>query len=268
MYHYFSSLRSTQLPGDAADLISHRGEGPASLFSGFSGGGTGFPGDGMPLIYDSCWDFGVRALGSAWRFEYSLALTQGTLGTPNNGGGDTNDGKQVAVHVDFIPARSLLVGGSFAVGPYLNRAVEASLPAGSSLEDFDQVILGVNAEVSFGHLDVIGEVVYNEWTSPFVVDEAGTRSDLTSTAWYVEGRYAASPGAFVAVRAEGIHFGSIFDGAGGTVAWDDDVKRIEGGLGYYLTDRTIGKFIVQYVDKKGSRGFREAFPAVQLSISF
>jgi hypothetical protein len=174
----------------------------------------------------------------------------------------------VAAHVDFVPARSLLVGGSFAVGPYLNRAVEASLPAGSSLEEFDQVILGANAEVSFGHLDVIGEVVHNEWTSPFVIDEAGTRSDLTSTAWYVEGRYAVSPGAFVAVRAEGIHFGSISDGAGGTAAWDDDVKRIEGGLGYYLTDQTIGKFIVQYVDKEGSRGFREAFPAVQLSISF
>ena len=46
------------------------------------------------------------------------------------------------------------------------------------------------------------------------------------------------------------------------------MKRIEGGLGYYLTDQTIGKFIVQYVDKEGSRGFREAFPAVQLSISF
>ena len=268
MYHYFTSLRANQLPANTADLLAHRGQGASSLFSGFAGGGSSSNLSGMPLIYDICWDFGVRAVGSLWRFEYSAALTQGTLGNPISSGGDTNDGKQIAGHLDFIPGRSLLVGGSFAIGPYLSRSVAASLPAGARLEDFDQVVWGANAELSFGHLDVFGEAVLNEWTSPYVVDDDGGVSDLKTTSWYVEGRYEVNPGTFVAARVESFRFGSIADGDGGEVAWDDDVDRIEGGIGYYLTDRTIGKLIIQYVDKKGSSGFREAFPAAQLSVSF
>ena len=268
MYHYFTSLRTNQLPADAADLVRHRGKGPSRLFGGFAGGGSSANRSGMPLIYDSCWDFGARALGSFWRFEYSLALTQGTLGDPRNGGGDTNDGKQVTAHVDFVPTRSLVVGGLFARGPYLSRDVTASLPSGVDLEDYDQVILGANLEWSFDHANILAEVVRNRWTSPFVVDEYGRLSNITTIAWYVEGRYAQGPGLFMAGRAEGMRFGDVSDGSGGRVAWDDDVNRVEGGFGYYLTDRTIAKVIVQYVDKKGQRGFRETFPAVQLSLSF
>jgi len=126
----------------------------------------------------------------------------------------------------------------------------------------------VNVELSYGHLNLLGEIVRNTWTSPFVVDSSGSLSDLQSIGWYLEGRYAMSPGLFLASRVEGIKFGNISEGAGGTAAWDDDVGRVEGGVGYYLTDRTIGKLIVQYVDKRGSRGFREAFPAAQLSLTF
>ena len=268
MYHYFTSLRSNQLPSDAQDLLAHRGEGPSARFSGYAGGGSSSNFNGMPLIYDSCWDFGVRALGSVWRFEYSLAVTQGTLGNPVNSGGDNNDGKQVVAHVDFVPGSSLIVGASYASGAYLDRVVSNALPAGKEAEDYAQSIWGVNVELSYGHLNLLGEIVRNTWTSPFVVDSSGRLSDLQSIGWYLEGRYAMSPGLFLASRVEGIKFGNISDGAGGTAAWDDDVGRVEGGVGYYLTDRTIGKLIVQYVDKKGSRGFREAFPAAQLSLTF
>lgn len=268
MYHYFTSIRPNQLPADNADLLAHRGQGISSSFTGFAGGGASSNFNGLPVIYDSCWDTGVRALGSIWRFEYSVAMTQGTLGGPSPNGGDNNDGKQFTVHLDFVPNQSVVVGGSFGIGPYLTRDVAASLPAGKQVEDYDQVIWGANIEVSFGHVNLLAEAVHNTWTSPFVVDASGGLSDLTVLSAYAEGRIAVSPGLFVAARAETVRFGNIEDGSGSSVPWDDHVDRFEGGFGYFLTDRTIGKLLVQLVDKRGLGGFREAFPAAQLSVSF
>ena len=103
MYHYFTSLRSNQLPADNADLLAHRGEGLSSRFAGFSGGGSPQRFNGLPMIYDPCWDFGVETIGSIWRLEYLVALTQGTLSDPRSRPGDNNDGKQLAVHLGFVP---------------------------------------------------------------------------------------------------------------------------------------------------------------------
>lgn len=268
MYHYFTSLRTNQLPADAADLLAHRGEGPSGLFTGFAGGGSSSAFNGMPLLYDACWDFGARLVGALWRVEYSLAVTQGAPADPRNNGGDNNDGKAFVGHADLVLAPGLLVGGSFGIGPYLSRSVASALPAGSEVEDFDQVIAGANAAVAFGHLSLLGEFARSVWTSPFVVDAGGELADLTTVSWYVEGTYALGPGTYIAGRVEGMRFGEIDDGAGGRATWDDDVDRVEAGVGHYLTDRTIAKVLVQYVDKKGPRGFSEAFPAAQLSISF
>ena len=100
MYHYFTSLRSNQLPADSADLLAHRGQGQVSLgFTGFKGGGSSQLFAGLPMIYDPCWDFGAEALGSLWRFEYLVALTQGTLSDPRSSPSDNNDGRQLAARL-------------------------------------------------------------------------------------------------------------------------------------------------------------------------
>lgn len=75
MYHYSSSLRSNQLPADNADLLAHRGQGTPEAFSGYDGGGSSGIFAGLPLVYDSCWDFGGSVIGSLWRFEYLVAVT-------------------------------------------------------------------------------------------------------------------------------------------------------------------------------------------------
>ena len=64
MYHYFSSLRANQIPADSAELLAHRGQGQnTSGFTGFKGGGSAQPFNGLPMIYDPCWDFGAEAIG-------------------------------------------------------------------------------------------------------------------------------------------------------------------------------------------------------------
>ncbi len=270
MYHYFTSLRSNQLPADNADLLAHRGEGPSSAFGGFSGGGSSLRFNGLPIIYDICWDFGIQAVGALWRLEYLAALTQGTLSDPRTGGGDNNDGKQVVLHLGLVPAPGLVIGASYARGPYLDSSVGNALQ-GAEVEDFHQEVIGFDLEFGIRHFRLIAELAANRWESPNITDGQGNRVDLKNVGWYVEGKYTLSAGFYASVRYGRITFGEIDDGSGNRVAWDEPVERWESGLGFYFWDGVVGKVIRQDVRKErlGTPGrSHESFWATQLSLSF
>jgi hypothetical protein len=271
MYHYFTSLRGNQLPADNADLLAHRGQGLSSDFTGYSGGGAARAFSGLPMIYDPCWDFGVEAIGSIWRLEYLVALTQGTLSNPRSSPGDNNDGKQVAAHLGFVPAIGTLIGASYARGPYLDQAVEVALAAPSAkVEDFVQEIYGFDLEYSIRHLHLVGEFAVNRWEVPNIADAQGRPQDLENYGWYLESKYKLRPGLFSAVRYSGLRFGKIDDGSdrGKKMSWDYDVDRWELGLGYYLTDGALSKLVWQLLSTDHPDRADEHLLALQLSTSF
>lgn len=271
LYHYFSSLRSNQLPANNADLLAHRGEGLAQGFGGFRGGGSRVSFSGLPMIYDACWDLGVSAQGSAGRLEYLLAVTQGTLSSPRINGRDDNGGKQVAARVGVVPLTGLVLGASIARGPYLDSDLQGSLSApGARIGSFDQVIYGFDLEYGVRHLQLQAELAANRWESPNIRDAAGGREDLTNLAWYVEAKYSMLPGLFAAVRHDRIRFGEIDDGtgAGRRVPWDYGLRSWEWGVGYHLTDRVIAKLVRQDHDSDRPGAPPEHLWAVQLSTSF
>lgn len=269
MYHYFTTLRANQLPASNADLLRHRGQGQASDFTGFAGGGSTTRFNGLPMIYDTCWDVGLQAVGSLGRLEYIVGVAQGTLSTPRIFAGDNNDGKQLSGRLAFVPMAGLVLGASYARGPYLDAALEANLPAGTDVDDFNQEIYGFDLEYGVRHLALHAELANNRWEHPRITDGQGRREDLKTLGWYVEGRYALAPGLFAAVRYDRIDFGDIDDGTGTgrKVPWDHDVYLWEYGLGYYLTDRVIAKLLRQD-HKTTSEPHREHFWAVQVSASF
>jgi len=269
LYHYFTTLRSNQLPANNADLLRHRGQGQASDFTGFAGGGSTSRFNGLPMIYDTCWDVGLQAVGSLGRLEYTVGVAQGTLSTPRIFGGDNNDGKQLSGRLAFVPMAGLVLGASYARGPYLDSALEASLPAGTDVDDFNQEIYGFDLEYGVRHLALYAELAKNRWEHPNITDGQGRREDLETLGWYVEGRYTLAPGFFAAVRYDRIDFGEIHDGTGTgrKVPWNYDVYLWEYGLGYYLTDRVIAKLLRQDY-KTTSEPHKEHFWAVQVSASF
>ena len=269
MYHYFTTLRSNQLPAGNADLLRHRGQGQAADFTGFAGGGSTIKFNGMPIIYDPCWDVGVQALGSAGRLEYIFGVSQGTLSAPRFKGGDNNHGKQVSARLAFVPRPGLVLGASFARGPYLDSALQPNLPPGTRVEDFNQIIYGFDAEYGVRHLALYAEVANNRWQAPNITDGQGRRQDLKTLGWYVEGRYTLRPGLFAALRYDRVDFGDIDDGtsAGRKVPWNYDVHLWEYGVGYYLTDRIIAKLVRQDYRSAGDPE-PESFWAVQVSASF
>jgi len=269
IYHYFTTLRSNQLPANNADLLRHRGQGQAGDFTGFAGGGSTTRFNGLPMIYDTCWDIGVQALGSVGRLEYVFAVAQGTLSTPRVFGGDNNDGKQFSGRLAFVPMPGLVFGASYARGPYLDSALESNLPAGTDVDDFNQEIYGFDLEYGVRHFALYAELANNRWEHPKITDGQGRREDLKTFGWYVEGRYTLAPGFFAAVRYDRIDFSEIDDGTGTgrKVPWNYDVYLWEYGLGYYLTDRVIAKLLRQDY-KTTSEPHKEHFWAVQVSASF
>lgn len=260
-YHYFTSLRNNQLPANNDDLLIHRGQGNASVFTGFSGGGSNELIHGLPIIYDVCWDTGMRAFGSFWRFEYSLALTQGSLSDPRITGKDNNDGKQIISRLSFIPTTGLIVGSSYARGAYLNAAVSSALPTGKTPEDYVQQALGFDLSFEIRHFKLISEAVLNTWEVPNI-----TEQELSVLGWYIEGQYTLLPGFYVAGRFDQIKFEKIQNSAGQSLPWDDDIWRVEAGFGYQFWEGILGKLIVQDIHKK--RASRTTFGAAQLSLSF
>jgi hypothetical protein len=253
MYHYFTSLRANQLPADSADLLAHRGQGQvAAGFTGFKGGGSNQLFAGLPMIYDPCWDFGAEALGSLWRFEYLVALTQGTLADPRSSPGDNNGGLQLATRLGLVPATGLVLGASFARGPYLDRAVAPALGPGQKVEDFHQQLVGADAEYSVGRFKVMGEAALNRFEVPTLAE------DLKTRAFYLEGNYTLRSRLRAALRYSGLRFAKIDSGTGGQTAWDYDVNRWEAGLSYPLYEGVLGKVAWQHtrLDQPGADGFQ------------
>jgi hypothetical protein len=269
MYHYFSSLRSNQLPANNADLLAHRGQGQSDDFTGFAGGGSTTKFNGLPMIYDPCWDVGLQAMGSVGRLEYVFAVSQGTLSVPRFKGGDNNHGKHLSGRLAFVPRPGMVLGASYAKGPYLDSTLQSFVRTGLDIESFDQEIYGFDVEYGIRHLVVYAEYANNRWGSPNITDGQGHLEPLNSAGGYVEARYTLLPGLYAAVRYDRLTFGDIDDGTGRgvSVAWDYGVRTWEYGVGYYLTDRIIAKIVRQDFTTSADLP-SEHFWAVQLSASF
>jgi hypothetical protein len=269
MYHYASSLRSGAIPSGNVELLAHRGESSPESFTGYAVA-TDNPGAGLPMVYDSCWDYGGSLIGSLWRFEYLLAVTMGTLSDPKANAVDNNDGQQLAMRIGFVPFTGLLLRLSAARGPYLDDAVAGSLQPGDEVTDFQQRILGVAATYEWRHLAVDAEWATNRWESPHIVDALGRPEDLTVDGSYLETRYKLAPGWYVAGRWSALRYGDIDDGTGvgRSAPWDWDVDRIEVGTGYWITDGVLTRLVVQHsqVDAPGVDADR--ILATQMTVRF
>jgi hypothetical protein len=272
VYHYFTTARANRLLSGANDILDYRRDRAVSE-DDYAIGSTADSGHGLALIYDPCWDTGVRAIGSYWRFEYFLAVTQGTLSDPRSSGGDSNDGKQVSGRLGVVLSPGFILGASLARGPYLRDSLRDTLRSvGAGVEDFHQRAIGFDAEFGYRHFALVGELILNRWEAPGIHGNRLETWDLDATGWYVEGKYTISPGLYGAARYGRIDFSKVDDGAGNRLCWDDPIQRWEYGVGYHFRDGVIGKLIRQ--DVRVTHDFHtrgtasEHFHAIQLSISF
>ncbi len=219
---YLPAIRSESVPADVEELLSQSGKGRDARFSL----GSGEAGRTLGIYYEHCWDVGVEAYGRAAGFEWRLASMNGTPGGAENT--NANDGRSLEARLSWeIPGR-FRVGASFSNGPYLDEALEETIPADRSVEDFDQALVGADSFLSLGPVDLHAEWVRSSWESPFIADQ------LEVDGYGVELTVNLPRQLAVSARLSALDFAEITNGIGVGIDWEADVERFEAGVSWHF----------------------------------
>lgn len=257
--YWKSTLPYTMMPNDLDDLLSQRGRGQEYGVSYSDSNGTrGYRYAAMPVLYDNCWNYGLFALGTLGRLEFSIG---GTLGPPSATvqGTDINDNIAPHAKLGFAFTPGFKVWGSIAHGAYLDRAVTKYLPAGKSVNDYYQDLYGLSVDWKIWRFWFMGEYFYNHYDTPLRAE------GLSNQSAYVQSVYSMAPGWDVCLRLDALRFEKVEDSAGNKMSWDEDVYRVETGVGYHVSRDLVLKGVAQMTQFENDWAL---IPAIQASFSF
>ena len=234
MYSYLTSLQARNVPANAGDLLSQRGNGFSSQFGG-PGGGS--PHAGMPMIQIFRWGAGGIGYGSVGPFEYRGGLTAGSVSNPLQV--DDNGGTQILGGARFRPSPAVNAGFSASHGPYLADLSEGAL-GGRPRDSYHQTAVGSDFHYARGYLLLWGEIGWSRWDSPNV-DEP-----LDATSAFVESRYRLLPGLYAAARLDRLTFSDVTRRTGSKEPWDFPLSRVEIGTGFSWERHVLLKLAGQF----------------------
>ncbi|MBW7997624.1 MAG: hypothetical protein FVQ81_13810 [Candidatus Glassbacteria bacterium] len=218
MYHYRTPASSRELPATYDELRDRAGA------------------RGLPILYDSCWPFGITAFGFAGDLEYYLMLTKESPSSPRS---NTSKGGNLAGHLAWNPSPAFTLGGSFSVGRYLPGDV-ANLPAGTETHDVLQKIVGMDLRYSRGWTEIHSELIRNWWENPLLGE------DMPCTSGYLELKQKLSAGLYFAARYDRIVYDEFSDSSGGKFTWGDNLTRFETGAAYNFARGILLKLVWQH----------------------
>lgn len=123
------------------------------------------------------------------------------------------------------------LGLSASDGAYLRPEAQAALPAGRSIGDYHQSLLGQDVSFAWRHLQIWAEFYEARWDIPRV-GAADTFS------YYIEAKYKVSPRFFTALRWNQQFYSTVRDETGKEFAWGRDLWRTDAALGFRPTAHT------------------------------
>jgi hypothetical protein len=167
----------------------------------------------------------------------------------------------VSGRVGYRPGPAWNSGISFSVGPYMYDEAQPELPQGKTIGDYHQITVASDLSYARGRWQWWAEVFATRFEVPRVGD-----ADLLS--YYIETKYAITPGLFAAVRWNQQIFGSVPNGAGGSEPWDSDMIRADFALGYRFTRHLQTKLQYSYGHRQASVQQGEQLVAAQLTLRF
>lgn len=223
---------------------------------------------GVPDGYTLQYPIGVKVSGNAGIFDYRAAM----VSLPTTHVGYQPDASPIlrpAIGGGITPLVGLRLGGSFTVGPYLNKDDAPSLPVGAKWSDFHQRVAALDASYSIGYLETHAEAARGTYDVPL-------RGPITGFTYYGEAKYTFTPRFFLAMRAERNKYPFIRASTvvGGTYA-DRLTDFIDGefGAGYRVSRNTLVKASVRedrwwVKPNTGFRGDGGHAIAIQVSQAF
>ena len=255
-YQYLMSIRPDALPATNDDLLRMRGRGWLSNFPV----GNQVEAPGLPMVNTSRWDTGVQLHGLTRAFEWTGAITAGSLSDPRFR--DNNAGRQYAGRLVARPTVALALGVSASRGAWLNESIDDAITGAGAGNQSRQTAFGGDAEFSAGALLVRAEAIRSMWTLPPIATLSITEP-LVATSMLLEGRYKIAPGFYVAMRGDRLDFSKITGGRG-PATWEARTWRFETGVSYSITRNIQVKGSWQRNDRDGGRVRRDSLVAGQV----
>jgi hypothetical protein len=245
-YQYLTSMRPDSLPATADEILQKRSHGWRLRYSI----GDPNPDRGVPLVSAFRWDTGVQVHGATGMVSGALAVTTGTISNPLFS--DDNGGRQIAGRVEAKPVAGLVLGGSFAHGPFVGASA-ARLAVGDTPgvdpNRFTQSAWGADVEYSRHYYLFRMETIVSDWQIPLAKTPLWDHP-LRAVSTSVEGRYKIATGMYVAARVDHLGFSDV-TGSTLVASWDAPVTRDEIAVGYSIQRNLLLKVAYQYNHRDG-----------------
>ena len=186
---------------------------------------------GAPIVWAVPYQVGLMAFGGVGFFSYRAALMNSAPSSEPrlwDPWFDESAGPSWVAHGALQISPELRVGASYNRGPYLEPHVQDSV-SGVEIDDFDQEIIGLEATLTRGLVELRAELLFDRWEVP------NLPNDPRELSYYAEVQYKLLPGLAAAGRFGRIDFNSI-DSATGPSEWDHDITRYQVAARYHVTE--------------------------------
>jgi hypothetical protein len=259
-YQYLTTVRSDAAADNPDSVLRVRGRG---WLVSYPVGNRKFA-PGLPLVSSRFWDTGIEARLGRDPVSLAVAVTQGTLAAPRLS--DDNRGKQISARVAWTPRTGLILGLSMARGQYAETSLMAALPPPQASRPLEQMVLGADAEYSWGPWLVRAEGVHGRFDLP-ALRRGGLDAPAAALALSAEGVRRLGPGLYVAARFDHLGFSRI-TGSVRTAPWDAPVSRVEAGIGWQPWRPVTLKLAYQHNRRDEGYLGRQDFLAAQVMARF
>lgn len=218
----------------------------------------------IPVIWGPSYASGASVAGRLGVFEYAAEIKNAALSSRPESWDLTRIGFEhptISGRIGFRPNEMWNFGFAASDGPYFRPEAQRTLPLGSDIGAYDEIVLAQDVSFAWHHLQLWAE--FHE--ARFEVPKLGNAETF---AYFIEAKYKITPQLFGAARWNQQFFNNVADGYGGEGPWSHDISRLEGAIGYRFTTHTQLK-LQYYVDfvEDGSRQFSHTF-AAQFTVRF
>ncbi len=196
----------------------------------------------VPLIWGPVYNEGVLLAGNLGEWDLAAAAKNSSLSSrPTVWNDHDYSDPNFEARLGWRPDARWNFGASAAQGPYLKR--KTAVPAGD-WSDYDQTTLGLDASWQSGHWQVFAELIQCTFETP----QAGS---VDTWSYFVEARRQLGPEWFAGIRWNQQFYSHENDGTGRSVAWDNDVWKIETSVGWSPYRDIQFKIQYGYADQDG-----------------
>ncbi len=217
-----------------------------------------------PVIWGPSYAPGLAVSGALGKFDYAFEWKNSSLSSrPETWRLDQLDLEHgtFSGRIGYRPNQAWTFGLSASQGAYYLDSVESELPAGRTMNDYKETVLGQDVSFAWHHWQLWAEV----YEARFGVPNVG-HADVMGC--YLEAKYKFSPQFFGALRGNLQLYGDVPDVSGGTMPWGRDTWRIDAAATYRFTAHVQAKLQYSLEHESRSELSYSHLAALQFTVRF